>query len=140
MAEVFAAFRGEMEEHALKEENVLFPYIEKLDIEKLDRDGARPEFGCGSASKAIRVMESEHESAGAALETMRRLTNGYAVPEGACGTYRAMLDALAQLEADMHVHVHKENSILFPRAITRERISARRVAHGIPALNGNAVL
>ena len=135
LAEVFTAFRAEMEEHALKEEKVLFPYIEKL-----DGDGALPEFACGSACKAIQALESEHESAGAALDTMRRLTNGYATPEEACGTYRAMLDALAQLEADMHVHVHKENSILFPRAITRERMPARRVADGIPALTGDADL
>ena len=35
-------------------------------------------------------------------------------------TFRAMLDGLRQLEEDMHVHVHKENSILFPRAVALE--------------------
>jgi regulator of cell morphogenesis and NO signaling len=47
---------------------------------------------------------------------MRGLTGGYTPPDDACTTYRALLDGLADLEADMHRHVHKENNILFPRA------------------------
>jgi regulator of cell morphogenesis and NO signaling len=31
-----------------------------------------------------------------------------------------MLDGLAELESDLHLHVHKENNILFPRAIEAE--------------------
>lgn len=108
---VFAEFRIEMESHALKEEQVLFPYIAAL-----ENSAEPPAFPCGSIQRAIEVMESEHEQAGDALADLNRLTNGYAVPFGACATYRAMLDALKELEADTHKHVHKENSILFPRA------------------------
>ncbi|HVA49885.1 MAG TPA: hypothetical protein VNH11_26195 [Pirellulales bacterium] len=42
-------------------------------------------------------------------------------PSDACNTFRAMLDGLRALEAETHRHVHKENSILFPRAIELER-------------------
>jgi regulator of cell morphogenesis and NO signaling len=35
-----------------------------------------------------------------------------------------MLDALQQLERDMHQHVHKENNILFPRAREVERLAS----------------
>ena len=115
LARVFAAFRSDMEAHAQKEELILFPYIERLEQSEM-----LPPFGCGSVRNPIQVMEQEHEEAGAALETMHRLTHGYTIPEGACATYRAMLDALAELEADTHRHVHKENSILFPRAEARE--------------------
>jgi regulator of cell morphogenesis and NO signaling len=115
IARVFAGFRTEMESHAQKEEIVLFPYIKKLEQAK-----TLPAFQCGSINNAIEKMEQEHDEAGAALETIHRLTNGYAVPRDACNTYRAMLDALAELEADTHRHVHKENSILFPRAAARE--------------------
>jgi len=115
VARVFAAFRAEMEAHTHKEEQILFPAINTL--EQTDISSVVPG---GSVRELIQVMEQEHDSAGAALETLRRLTNGYAIPEGACATYRAMLDALAQLETDTHRHVHKENSILFPRAEARE--------------------
>ena len=46
-----------------------------------------------------------------------RLGSSFHPPDWACNTYRAMLDALAHLEGDLHQHVHKENNILFPRAI-----------------------
>lgn len=115
VARVFAAFRAEMEAHTHEEEEILFPAINHL-----ERDDVTTVIPGGSVRELIQVMEQEHESAGAALETLRRLTNGYAVPEGACPTYRAMLDALARLETDTHRHVHKENSILFPRAEARE--------------------
>jgi regulator of cell morphogenesis and NO signaling len=35
-----------------------------------------------------------------------------------------MLAGLAQLEGDLHAHVHKENNVLFPRAIALEAASA----------------
>lgn len=115
VAQTFAAFRAEMESHAAKEEQVLFPYIKQLAASE-----TLPPFQCGSVVNAIERMETEHEEAGAALEQMRALTQDYIPPTGACNTYRAMLDALAELEEETHRHVHKENSILFPRAAARE--------------------
>ena len=70
-------------------------------------------------------MEAEHDAAGEALATMHAATDGYQPPEWACNTYRAMLDGLAQLERDMHQHVHKENNILFPRAARQEALLSR---------------
>jgi regulator of cell morphogenesis and NO signaling len=66
-------------------------------------------------------MEHEHDGAGSALERLRELTDGYIPPSWACNTYRALLDALAHLERDMHRHIHKENSVLFPRALAMEK-------------------
>jgi regulator of cell morphogenesis and NO signaling len=115
VATLFATFRRELENHMRKEEVILFPLIKTLEtVEML------PAFHCGSVANPIQVMELEHDDAGAALERLRALTNGFTPPPGACNTYRAMLDALAELEADMHQHVHKENNILFPRAAQRE--------------------
>jgi len=112
---VFNGFRIGMQHHARKEENVLFPYVKSL-----ESAGTEVSPLCGGISNPISVLESEHEEAGAALEQLRVLTAGYAVPDGACGTYIAMLSALEELEMDTHRHVHKENSILFPRAAQRE--------------------
>jgi regulator of cell morphogenesis and NO signaling len=115
LLDVFLALRGEYEQHAMKEERILFPMIRMLD------QGADPSsFHCGSLKNPIRVMVMEHDHAGAALQQMRELTNGYTAPADACNTYRATMDALAQLEQDLHRHVHKENSILFPRAAEAE--------------------
>jgi regulator of cell morphogenesis and NO signaling len=113
--ETFDAFRSELESHMMKEELILFPLCRQLEAAE-----SAPSFHCGSVGNPIRVMEHEHDSAGAALAKFHELTGGYAPPQGACNTYRAMLDGLKTLEEDMHLHVHKENSILFPKALALE--------------------
>jgi regulator of cell morphogenesis and NO signaling len=65
-------------------------------------------------------MEAEHDSAGLALTQIRELTVDFQAPPYACSTYRAMLEGLKALEADLHAHIHLENNILFPRVIAIE--------------------
>lgn len=113
--EIFLALEAEMTQHMMKEEQVLFPMIRQL-----EQSEALPSFHCGSLANPIRMMEHEHDNAGFALEGFRSLSDGYTPPDWACNTFRALYDALAHLEADMHQHVHKENNVLFPKAIARE--------------------
>ncbi len=42
------------------------------------------------------------------------------VPDG-CATYQMTYRALDALEADTHLHVHKENNVLFPAAVDLEK-------------------
>lgn len=113
--QIFVNFKAELESHMAKEEQILFPLCRQFE------DSNEPfAMHCGTVANPIRVMVAEHEDAGEALEQFRKLTNGYTAPPDACNTLRAMLDALQQLELDMHQHVHKENSILFPKALDAE--------------------
>lgn len=113
--DTFLGLAAEMNSHMMKEEQNLFPMIRRLAA-----SATAPIFHCGSLANPINQMEHEHEDAGAALERIRQLTGGYTPPDWACNTYRAMLDGLDYLERDMHVHVHKENNVLFPRALALE--------------------
>lgn len=113
--EVFASLRAELEPHMFKEEQVLFPAIRQL-----EQADARLDFPFGTVQHPIRMMEQEHDDAGYALSRIHALTRDYSVPADGCNAYRAMLARLRQLEQDMHWHVHKENSILFPKAIALE--------------------
>jgi regulator of cell morphogenesis and NO signaling len=112
---VFLQFAGEISAHMMKEEQILFPMIRQLASSE-----SAVAFHCGSIANPIHQMELEHKGAGDALEQFRSLTDGYTPPDWACNTYRALLDALAGLERDMHQHVHKEDNVLFPRALARE--------------------
>jgi regulator of cell morphogenesis and NO signaling len=114
LAVAFKAFAKETEEHLDKEEMILFPFCKLLET------GQRPPFP-PTVTLPVRTMMREHEDHGAALEHFRRLTGGYIVPEGACNTWRAMLDGLQELEGDLHAHIHLENTVLFPWA---ERLEA----------------
>jgi len=115
----FAAVADELLAHMMKEEMVLFPYIEELE-EAVDEGKRPPHAPFGSISNPVRMMESEHESAGKALEEIRMLTSAYTPPESACFSYRTLYSALQTFESDLHQHVHLENNILFPRAIALE--------------------
>jgi regulator of cell morphogenesis and NO signaling len=105
--------------HMMKEEQVLFPIIRQLDSIQ-SADGPPPQFHCGSVNNPIRAMEHEHQTVGDCLRNLRALTDDFTPPTDACPTYHAMLDALQNLEKDLHTHIHKENNILFPKAAELE--------------------
>ena len=114
--ETLLTLAAELSSHMMKEEQILFPMVREIDVSE-----TAPAFHCGSLANPIRQMELEHDNAGSALEKLRELTDGYTSPDWACNTYLAMLDALAHLEQDLHQHIHKENNVLFPRALALER-------------------
>jgi len=109
VSEVFTFLREELEAHMMKEEMILFPAITRLEAGQTA--GPFP-----SIAQPIARMEYEHESAGRALAQLRHLTRDYYIPDEACNTWRALFQALPELEADLHQHIHLENNILFPRA------------------------
>ena len=111
VADTLRELTAELMSHMMKEEQVLFPAIRA--IEAGDRTAASH---CGGVENPIRMMEMEHENAGSLLANLRELTGDYTAPEGACNTFRALIDGLEELEHDMHQHIHKENNVLFPRA------------------------
>jgi regulator of cell morphogenesis and NO signaling len=115
VAGLFDGVADEMTSHMMKEERILFPYIEALGA-AAQRKVPPPPAPFGSVSNPIRMMEHEHESAGAAMARIRELTGDYTPPADGCTTYRITMQELAAFEADLHAHVHLENNILFPKA------------------------
>jgi regulator of cell morphogenesis and NO signaling len=120
--QVQGLFRGlaqEMTMHMMKEEHMLFPYIEQLE-EAVNR-GARPAPPMfGTVQNPVRMMMVEHDSSGEALRRIRELTGGYTAPADACVSYQTLYKALQEFQADLHQHIHLENNILFPRAVALE--------------------
>jgi regulator of cell morphogenesis and NO signaling len=120
--QVQGLFRGlaqEMTMHMIKEEHMLFPYIEQLE-EAVNR-GARPAPPMfGTVQNPVRMMMVEHDSSGEVLRRIRELTAGYTAPADACMSYQTLYKALQEFEADLHQHIHLENNILFPRAVALE--------------------
>jgi len=108
LQETLMELQEEMLEHISMEDSVLFPAIVSNET---GRSSSGPWI-----SQPIAVMEAEHDRAGRAIARMRELTGGYTPPEWACPTFRGLYYGLAELERDMHLHVHLENNILFPRA------------------------
>lgn len=109
VAALFRTFAVDLAQHMRKEEAVLFPAILQVAGRGMPLSGP------------IAVMRTEHEAAGSDLARMRMLTDGFVPPTGACNTFRAALAGLAELEADLHEHVHLENNVLFERVLPAAR-------------------
>ena len=104
-----AEVRADLEPHLEEEERVLFPAIHAL-------AAGRQDLPSGSIEHTIRTLGIEHERAGELLAGLRAATGGYEVPDDACASYRSLYERLADLELDTHLHIHKENHLLFPGA------------------------
>jgi regulator of cell morphogenesis and NO signaling len=114
LQQVFDDLQNELLAHMSREDTVLFPAIAAAEVRSREIAGGAESYGW--IAQPIDVMENEHASAGAALAAIRELTGGYVPPADACPTFRGLYYGLSELERDMHVHVHLENNILFPRA------------------------
>ncbi len=108
--------------HMLKEEQVLFPYVDQLE------GGNAPAPFFGTVKNPVRMMMMEHDRVGELLAKLRAVTSDYALPEGACFSYRELYRRLAEFESRTHEHVHVENNIYFPRAVAVEDGTAMKPA------------
>ena len=115
IAECYEKVRADLEPHLIKEEQVLFPMIRELAIAQ-----SVPSFHCGTLRNPISMMLREHDAVGELLAQLRQLTGDYHVPADGCPSYKACFAGLAELEADTHLHIHKENNLLFPMVVSME--------------------
>jgi regulator of cell morphogenesis and NO signaling len=119
----FYQLKQDLIPHMLKEEQVLFPYITRMEEAAGDGRAIPPPF-FGTVRNPVRMMMTEHDTAGDLLKLLRSVTNGYATPPDGCISFQTLYQALAAFEADLHQHIHLENNILFPRAVEIEGNSA----------------
>ncbi len=111
----------EMSEHMLKEESILFPFVKQIVNEKKN---GQPNNGFGnfkSIKEPIDLMEAEHDFVGRNMEEARRLSKNYTLPQDACASYGFLFKTLDEFENDLHIHIHLENNILFPKALAMEK-------------------
>ena len=116
----FEACAGELTDHMKKEELILFPFIRKMVQAKQDgnNDVAAP---FGTVENPIRMMKHEHDTEGERFRMIKELSNHYNTPTDVCNTYKAAFATLQVFEDDLHLHIHLENNILFPKSIEMER-------------------
>ena len=116
---LFADVAREMLMHMQKEEQILFPFIDALERAANGNGALEPPF-FQTMRNPIYSMMKEHDSAGERVRQIRAASNGYKAPADACASYQAAYQGLEEFEKDLHLHVHLENNILFPRAVELE--------------------
>ena len=116
----FNASAGELAAHMKKEELILFPFIRKM--VKVKQENSNVEAAnFGTVKNPIQMMMDEHTVEGNRFRRIEELSNNYTPPQDACNTYRVSFALLKEFEQDLHLHIHLENNILFPKAIEIEK-------------------
>ncbi|AUX22839.1 uncharacterized protein SOCEGT47_033550 [Sorangium cellulosum] len=83
--------------------------VELTEIAGLAPPGREP------SSRHFGAMRDEHLAVAKHLETIRDASDDFALPDWACGSYRALFGELQAIEQDIFQHVHLENHVLAPR-------------------------
>jgi len=114
VSELYTTLKHELNTHFMKEEKVLFPHIKQL--VKAKPTATAPDTFIENINQPLEMMEADHEAAGELLAEIRKITNDYTLPLGACNSFGLVYHKLKSLEEDLHQHIHLENNILFPKA------------------------
>ena len=117
---LFARMGNDLKQHLVKEEQTLFPMIARME-EAHVRSQALPKLSFGTIANPIRMMVLEHDTGNKELDEIRRLSSGYAVPPDGSESYHTLYQKLREFEEDMQRHVHLEDRLLFPRAVSLEQ-------------------
>jgi regulator of cell morphogenesis and NO signaling len=117
--EHFRVCGGELAAHMKKEELILFPFIRKMAKTKPGEEMRQPYFG--TVENPIQMMMHEHDTEGERFRKIAELSDGFTPPADGCGTYRVTYALLQEFEADLHLHIHLENNILFPKSVMLEK-------------------
>lgn len=104
--------------HMLKEETILFPWVERLCAVDAGDEIDRPFFG--SVRNPVNMMALEHEYVDELLAELRHLTHGYEAPEMNCSTVDALYSSMRRFDLHTKLHIHLENNVFFPRSIEME--------------------
>ena len=118
---LFSNVAQELLMHMQKEEQILFPFIDGLERAANGNGTIEPPF-FQTVRNPIRSMMKDHDSAGELMRQIRGASNGYKAPGDSCTSYQAAYQSLAEFESDLHLHVHLENNILFPRTAELETV------------------
>jgi regulator of cell morphogenesis and NO signaling len=103
----------------VKEETVLFPYVKHL--VNTQNSGYVKFDSLDNVKEPIDIAVTEHEVVGNNMDEIRKISDNFALPEDACASYAYLFKTLDEFENDLHIHIHLENNILFPKALKLEK-------------------
>lgn len=106
--------------HLMREERVLFPWIEAAEAAR-DRGAVPPPAHFGTVKNPIRVMDHDHDVVKGLLRELRERTSEYSAPAWASEETAELYRTLQALDRDLVEHIHWESDVLFLRAVELER-------------------
>lgn len=115
IAAIFEKIATDMVAHLKEEEEVFFPTLKRAEAARIN--GNQPDaVDRETISNSLVRLHRDHEEVGDAIHEIRRLANGFKIPDDVCNTFMLTYRKLDEFENDLHKHVHLENNILFLKA------------------------
>ena len=109
----------DLQAHMYHEEHVLFPAINAL-VKECARLLPEPEpltRTMHNLNPVVVTLENEHDLAGHSLHRLREVTQNFLLPSDACTAFTSLYQRLQEFESDLHLHIHLENNLLFPKTL-----------------------
>ncbi|MDN3688720.1 DUF542 domain-containing protein [Cyclobacterium jeungdonense] len=117
LREIFWKVAEDLLDHVAREERILFPYLRKMET----NDRGEIPFAAShfdTVRESIVTLFREHHKEGACLQDLRSVTNGYKLSIHSSYWERLIYPQLEAFDKDMKTHLHLENNILFPKALS----------------------
>lgn len=108
---------ADMLAHQKEEETVVFPFIRQI-VQAEDQKEILADKD--SIEEPIRLMKDEHKAVAKHVHAIEELSDSYKVPADGCESYRLYFNKLKELDDDLHLHIHLENNVLFPKALKKQ--------------------
>lgn len=120
IARTFSVVYKDLKQHMLKEEQILFPYIKQLvSLQDSGSKSEKPYFGM--IENPISMMNSDHKNTLDEFDNLQKITNNFTSPVNSNDAVTSLFNKLKDFGKDLHLHIHLENNILFPKSIALEK-------------------
>lgn len=117
----YEAYKNEMTEHIMHEEEVVFPYV--LAVEEICKKGVISEKNQKIYdSFSILEYQDVHDDVEEKLMDLRTIMIKYLTPPLDASLYHKIIQTLFILEQDLSYHARIENKVLIPKIVGMEKI------------------
>lgn len=116
----YRKFSNQMRKHIILEEELVFPFILKMQTlyENFDVEDAKTTL----SKYSVEVLCQNHEHDEDEMEELKAKTHNFSVEKGQALEYRIIMHELKQLNRDMTQHAAIEDNVLFKKAAQLETI------------------
>jgi regulator of cell morphogenesis and NO signaling len=103
------------------EEEVLFPYIKRLDNAHRAKEPYAALLVRTLRKPVEESLAGSHRTISELIMLIRQLTDHYTAPANACVSHKVVMAKLKELDNDLAQHLHLEESVLFARTTAMEK-------------------
>lgn len=118
---LFKKLAAAVTEQLQHEEEVIFPYLKQVHNALKRKESYGPLFVRTMRKSVAETTDKAQQQMLLLLTNLRDATHHYKFPEAACTTHQVLYHKLQEFDANLVLHKHLENNILFPKVAHMEK-------------------